>query len=139
MTFRCKKLLKTVNTCREMPIKLPWKHIEWSQLPGGKLFLNGEKSKVLQCTTNVFVVRDLTPWTLRCTYNLGIVINRYGNIHLTDTDTDIDMLIITDADTDKKETNSPIPIPIRSKGIHRYQCRYRYEKLLDTDTDTNIF
>ena len=62
-----------------------------------------------------------------------LVIDRYGNFHLTDTD----MLIITytDTDTDQKETNSPIPIPIRSKGIHRYQCRYRYEKLLDTNTD----
>ena len=51
-----------------------------------------------------------------------IVIDRYGNFHLTDTDTDIDtdtdtdMLIITytvtDTDTDQKKTNSPIPIPI---------------------------
>ena len=68
-----------------------------------------------------------------------LVIDRYGNFHLTDTDTDTDMLIITDANTDtnKKKTNSPIPIPIpiRRKGIHRYQ----YEKLLDTDTNTIIF
>ena len=49
---------------------------------------------------------------------LWLVIDWYGNFHLTDTDTD--MLIITDADTDKKENkftdtdnqkrNSPIPI-----------------------------
>ena len=45
-----------------------------------------------------------------------LVIDRYGNFHLTDTDTD--MLIITDADTDKKKINSRIPI--RRKGIHRY-------------------
>ena len=46
-----------------------------------------------------------------------IVIDRYGNFHLTDTDTDTDMLIITytDTDTDQKKTNSPIPIPIRRK------------------------
>ena len=50
-----------------------------------------------------------------------IVIDRYGNFHLTDTN----MLIITDADTDtdtdKKKTNSPIPIPpisIRRKRIN---------------------
>ena len=62
------------------------------------------------------------------------MIDRYGNIHLTDTDTDIDMLIITDADIDKQKTNSPIPIG--RKGIHRYH----YEKLLDTitNTDTDI-
>ena len=43
-----------------------------------------------------------------------IVIDRYGNFHLTDTDTDTDMLIkiYTDTDTDQKKTNSPIPIPI---------------------------
>ena len=41
-----------------------------------------------------------------------IVIDRYGNFHLTDTDTDTDMLIITytDTDTDHKKTNSLIPI-----------------------------
>ena len=53
-----------------------------------------------------------------------IVIDRYGNFHLTNTDTDTDMLIITytdtdtdkkeneftDTDTDKKKRNSPIPI-----------------------------
>ena len=50
-----------------------------------------------------------------------LVIDRYGNFHLTDTDTDTDMLIITytdtDTDTDMKKTNSPIqiPIPIRRK------------------------
>ena len=55
-----------------------------------------------------------------------IVIDRYGNFHLTDTDTDTDMLIkthtytdtdkkeneFTDTDTDKKKRNSQIPIPI---------------------------
>ena len=46
----------------------------------------------------------------------ALVIDRYGNFHLTDTDND--MLIITDADTDtdtdtdKKKTNSSIPIQI---------------------------
>ena len=50
-----------------------------------------------------------------------IVIDRYGNFHLTDTDTDTDMLIITDADTDKKKKN--LPIPMRRKGIHRYRYR----------------
>ena len=46
-----------------------------------------------------------------------VVIDRYGNFHLTDTDTDIDMLIITytDTDTDMKKRNSPIPILIRRK------------------------
>ena len=41
-----------------------------------------------------------------------IVIDRYGNFHLTNTDTDTDMLIITytDTDTDHKKTNSLIPI-----------------------------
>ena len=41
-----------------------------------------------------------------------IVIDRYGNFHLTDTDTDTDMLIITYTytDTDHKKTNSLIPI-----------------------------
>ena len=41
-----------------------------------------------------------------------IVIDRYGNFHLTDTDTDTDMLIITytDTNTDHKKTNSLIPI-----------------------------
>ena len=72
-----------------------------------------------------------------------VVINRYGNFHLTNTDTETDILILTDADTDtntdKKKTNSPIPIPIRRKGIHRYRCPYRYEKLFDTDTNTIIF
>ena len=42
---------------------------------------------------------------------LALLIERYGNFHLTDTD----MLIITYADTDKKKMNSPIPI--RRKGI----------------------
>ena len=58
-----------------------------------------------------------------------LVIDRYGNFHLTDTDIDTDMLIITDVDTDtdKKKTNSPIPI--RRKGIHRYQCRYQYKNI----------
>ena len=64
-----------------------------------------------------------------------LVIDRYGNFHLTDTD----MLITNDGDahtdTDKKKMNSPIPIPIKRKEIHQY--RYRYEKLLDTYTDTN--
>ena len=41
---------------------------------------------------------------------MGLVIDRYGNFHLTNTDTDTDMLIITY--TDKKKTNSPISIPI---------------------------
>ena len=42
----------------------------------------------------------------------GVVIDRYGNFHLTDIDTD--MLIITDAytDTHKKKTN----LPIKRKG-----------------------
>ena len=54
---------------------------------------------------------------------IQLVIDRYGNFHLTDTD----MLIITNADTntDKKKTNSPIPIPIK-------------KKLLDTDADMKI-
>ena len=50
-----------------------------------------------------------------------VVIDRYGNFHLTDTDTDTDMLIITytdtDTDTDMKKTNSPIPIPIPIRRI----------------------
>ena len=50
-----------------------------------------------------------------------IVIDRYGNFHLTNTDTDTDMLIITytdtDTDTDMKKTNSPIPIPIPIRRI----------------------
>ena len=49
----------------------------------------------------VFHLKINTPLTT-------VVIDRYGNSHLTDTD----MFIITDADTDKKKTNSPIPIPI---------------------------
>ena len=59
-----------------------------------------------------------------------IVIDRYGNFHITDADTD--MLIITNTDNDKKKINSPIPIS--RKGIHRY----RYEKLLDTDTELSF-
>ena len=47
---------------------------------------------------------------------MSLVIDRYGNSHLTDTDTD--MLIITDTDkkenkftdTDNQKRNSPIPI-----------------------------
>ena len=50
-----------------------------------------------------------------------VVIDRYGNFHLTATD----MLILIEL------------IPIRRKRIHRYRCQY--EKLLDTDTDTIIF
>ena len=56
--------------------------------------------------------------SLSLNYLNRVVIDRYGNFHLTDTDTD--MLIITKADTDKKENkftdtdnqkrNSPIPI-----------------------------
>ena len=55
--------------------------------------------------------------------HLWVVIDRYGNFHLTDTDTDTDMLIsidadadtdtekeFTDTDTDNKKRNSPIPI-----------------------------
>ena len=63
---------------------------------------------------------------------LRLVVDRYGNFHLTDTD----MLIIayTDTRTDQKKTNSPIPIPIRRKRNspipiwkiirYRYRCRY---------------
>ena len=59
-----------------------------------------------------------------------LVIDRYGNFHLTDTD----MHIITYTVTNQKKTNSSILI--RYEKIVRY--RYRYEKLLDTDTDTII-
>ena len=62
-----------------------------------------------------------------------LVIDGYGNFHLTDTDTD--MLILTDADTDTDKKKTYTLITIRRRGIHRYQCRY--EKLLDTDTDTD--
>ena len=69
----------------------------------------------------IFVLQQPTAW---------VVIDRYGNFHLTDIDTD--MLIITDAytDTHKKKTN----LPIKRKGIQRYRCWYRYKKSLDTDT-----
>ena len=63
-------------------------------------------------------------------YTCTLVIDRYGNFHLTDTDTDTDMLIITytdtDTDTDMKKTNSPIQIPILIWKIIRYRYRYRY-------------
>ena len=78
--------------------------------------------------------------SLSLNYLNRVVIDRYGNFHLTDTDTD--MLIITytdtDTDTDMKKTNSPIPIPIRRITnspipmpipiwkIVRYRYRYRY-------------
>ena len=39
-----------------------------------------------------------------------IVIDRYGNFHLTDTDTDMLIITYTDTDTDHKKTNSLIPI-----------------------------
>ena len=60
---------------------------------------------------------------------MEIVIDRYENVHLTDTDTDMlivtdadtdtDMLIITDADTDMKKRNSPIPMQIPISKIIR--------------------
>ena len=61
-----------------------------------------EKKSIISriCQFNVFEV-----WS-------SLVIDRYGNFHLTDTDTN--MLIITYANTDtaKKKMNSPIPIPL---------------------------
>ena len=50
------------------------------------------------------------------------MINRYGNIHLTDTDTDTDKLIITDADT-----------YIIQYPSSRFRYRYEENKFIDTD------
>ena len=86
--------------------------------------------------------------SLSLNYLNRVVIDRYGNFHLTDTD----MLIITytdtDTDTDMKKTNSPIPIPIPIRRITnspipiwkmvRYRYRY-YHSLSKWGPETAYF